>query len=219
MPVSKKSNFPHGWGTPGISMLLMLLVWSCTPKHLSEDELKAYVAEREDLSKSMRPKGYRVTVTYRPTDLLIAQELGGEFAVNTEELTRLQKKYEPWYYFILSLSKDGKEALYGAGSGYDQFSDMVQTLSFRMAGYVNMTTAGKDTIEVADYVFPRTYGMGGSTDLMFVFNKEETLDDEWVQFNMKEFGMGLGNQTFRFKGEDLENVPKLNFKVTGAEGG
>ncbi len=202
MPANKSKIVPgldQGPRATGLIMRLLVIIslalTACTPTYLPEQELQTYIRDSE------------------PTDLLIAQELGGEVADSFTQLTELRKKYQNYDYFILSLSKDDKEALYKADRGYDQFSELVQTLSFRMASYVNMTTAGKDTIEVADYVFPRTYGMGGATSLMFVFNKEETNGDEWVQFNLKEFGMGLGNKNFRFRREDLDNVPKIDFRV------
>ncbi|MEO0554165.1 MAG: hypothetical protein AAF149_13240 [Bacteroidota bacterium] len=200
--------------TPWLGMVLgMCLALACTRTYLSERELQAYIQESEGLSKTKEYKGYQITVSYKPNDLLIAQELGGEQAKSFTQLTELKKKYQDYNYFILSLSKENKEALYKGGGGYDQFSDLVQTLSFRMGNYVNMTTSGSDTIEVADYVFPRTYGMGTATNLMFVFNKKNTEDDEWMQFNIKEFGMGLGNKTFRFRRADLEHVPKIDFTV------
>ncbi|MEO1049328.1 MAG: hypothetical protein AAFX87_01790 [Bacteroidota bacterium] len=195
--------------------MLAGISYSCQPGYLNEKELQVYIQDTDNgLSRKKAFKGYEVQVTYRPQDLLIAQETSGKTEVPAQELERLTSKYEDYYYFILSLSRDNKEALYKTGGGYDQFSDMVQTLSFRMASHVNMTTAGQDTIEVADYVFPRAYGMGGATNLMFVFNKKEAEGDEWVQLNLKEFGLGLGNQNFRFRKEDLDEVPKIKFTGT-----
>ena len=67
------------------------------------------------------------------------------------------------------------------------------------------------------------YGMWGVTSLALVFfyflhfqhqdNKSKTVGKDWVQFNLKEFGLGLGNQTFRFRTQDLENVPGIDFRV------
>ncbi len=203
--------------TPSTSLLLFILaicvLSACTPEYLTEKELQEYVIESETLNKSREFKDYKIQMTYRPNDLLVAQELGGEIAPSKTELDRLTTKYKNYDYFIFSLSKDDKEALYAGSNGFDQFSELVQTLSFRMTNYVNATTSGADTLEVADYVFPRTYGMGMSTNLMFVFNKEKSLDDEWVQVNVKEFGMGLGNQVFRFNRKELDNHPHINFKV------
>ncbi|GAA0189796.1 hypothetical protein GCM10009122_50560 [Fulvivirga kasyanovii] len=191
---------------------MLLFAVACKPEYLSEEELKSYVLDEDNnLSKSSSYKGFDIQVTYRPNDLIILQETGGETAVDTAELKRLESKYSDYYYFILSISRDDKEALYQSGGGQGQFSELVQVLSFRMGQYVNLTTSERDTIPVGDYVYPRTYGMGGATTLMFAFSREKVKADEWLQFNLKEFGMGLGSQTFRFRREDLENVPQIKF--------
>ena len=213
MQASRNIYFPVAWSIYLVSFLIILIQSSCTPGYVSEAELRAYVLEKGELTKTREYKGFKTQVTYRPTDLLIAQELGGEAARTQEELNRLGHKYGGYYYFILSLSRGEQEALYGSMGGYGQFSELVQTLSFRMAEYLTITTTGGDTIEVADYIFPRTYGMGGATNLMFVFNKKDAQDDEWVQLNLKEFGLGLGHQTFRFRRRDLEGVPRIKFAV------
>jgi len=84
-----------------------------------------------------------------------------------------------------------RDALYGTSSGQDDFSNKLQTLSFKMSEYVNVTTSGKDTIPVADYAFPRTFGLARSTNLLFVFNKEEMKDKEWISFPKVEIPKNL----------------------------
>ncbi|ELR73391.1 Putative lipoprotein precursor [Fulvivirga imtechensis AK7] len=191
----------------------LLFTLGCKPTYLSEEGLKSYVLDPDnELTKEISYKDYSVKVTFRPADLLIAQETGGETEVEKEELERLRQKYSDHYYFILSLSRDNKEAHYQTGQGFGQFSELVQRLSFRMHEYVNLTTSAQDTIHVGDYIFPRTYGMGGATNLMFAFNREKSIGKEWLQLNLKEFGLGVGNQNFRFRIEDIETVPKINFK-------
>ncbi len=211
------NSFPSPQLNTRLYLLFILAIWclvsACTPSHLTEDELKAYVLAQQSLTKTKESKGFVTQVSYRPVDLLIAQELGRHEAANPSELEHLKKKYIGYHYFILSLSSGDKEALYQAGSGYRRFSDLVQTLSFRMDKYVDMTTSGSDTIQVADYVFSPTYGMGGATSLMLVFNKKYTRDDEWIQFNLDEFGLGIGSQTFRFWRKDLEEIPRIKFAV------
>ncbi len=207
----KKIN--HSKPSCALLCLPLLMLFSCTPEFLNEEELKSFVRDEENgLIKSRKLNGYEIQVSYRSTDLIIAQETGGETSVSKEELDRLTNKYADYYYFTLSLSKNNKEALYQSASGQGQFSDLLQTLSFRMANHVNMTTAERDTIYVADYAFPRIFGMGSSTNLMFVFDKNKVEEDEWIQFNLKEFGLGVGNQNFRFRKKDLDNVPKIDFQ-------
>lgn len=194
-------------------IILGLLSACSSPTFLSEKELKAYVRDTEnEVSREREFKGYKINVTYRPSDLLIAQETRGETTVDSAKLTKLRNKYSNYYYFLLSLSRNNKEAEYQAGGGQRQFSELVQTLAFRMSDYVNLTTSAQDTIPVGDYIYPRTYGMSDASTLMFAFNKEKAKDKEWIQFNMKELGLGIGNMNFRFDTDQLENTPKIKFE-------
>jgi hypothetical protein len=195
-------------------IIIISLLSACgTPEFLSEKELKTYVRDCENgVSKERSFKGYKIKVTYRPSDLLIAQETRGETVVDSVELTKLDNKYHPYYYFLLSLSRNNKEAEYQTGGGHGQFSELVQTLAFRMSDYVNLTTSAQDTIPVGDYIYPRTYGMSDASTLMFAFNREKIKNQEWVQFNMKELGLGIGNMNFRFDVAKLEKTPKIKFE-------
>ena len=188
---------------------LLLTLASCTQEKLSQAELIQHINSDPKLSKSKKHQDFDITVTFRPTDLLVAQEINNDHPVDTSRLNALRKKYQGHYYFILSLSKNEKEAIYQIPQAH--FSGIVQTLSFGMSPYINLTSSGQDTVAVADYIFSRTYGMGTATTLMFVFSREKVKEDEWVQFNLKEFGMSLGNHSFRFNIADLEGVPSLDF--------
>jgi hypothetical protein len=179
--------------------------------HLPPEKLSAFVIDEEHgLKKTAVLNGINTEVTYRPVDLLIYQEIDKQ-VVDAKEIENLRKKYNQYIYFVLSLLNDSKEALHQAGGS--QYSDLVQTLSFRMNKYVTLTTAASDTIPVGDFMLNRTYGMSSSTDLLFVFNKEKTIGQDWIQFNLNEFGLGVGNQRFRFAMDDIEKVPEVNFTV------
>lgn len=204
-PMSK-SLLTHRW----ILFLSVALAIGCKPKTFStEKELIAYLQEEGNgLKKTNEVGDYKITVTYRPTDLLVLQEVGEK--PTDEAIEKAKSKYQNYYYFILSLSKSGKEAL-DQSQGFGQYSEMVQKLSFRVPEFVNMTTSANDTIPVADFILNRTYGLGNSTDILVVFNKEKAKGQEWVQFNLNEFGMNLGNNRIRFRVSDLQNCPRLLF--------
>ena len=198
-----------------LRLITFIFCGACSqPQYLTEEDLKAFIRhEDRGLKMSRESNGYEVGVMFRPIDLLMLQETGGQTEVPGPELKRLLNKYKNQYYFILSLSRNNGEALYQAGGGMGRFSDLVQTLSFRMGSFVHLTTAENDTISVADYVYPRTYGMGEATHLMFAFDKTKARGKDWIQFNLREFGLGLGNQNFRFKTRDLEKVPGIDFTI------
>jgi hypothetical protein len=189
-------------------MLGLLSMIACKPSHLSPQALSAYIADEDHgLKKSAAIGKINIDVIYRPTDLWVHQELGNGVA-DPKKIAELRRKYGQYFYFILSLSHNNKEALHQTGG--EQYSELVQTLSFHMSEYVTLTTA-HDTIPVADFMLNRTYGLNSSTDLLFVFNRKKTQDTDWVQFNLNEFGIGAGNQRFRFETKALVEAPGIAF--------
>jgi hypothetical protein len=185
------------------------MLYSCSPpEYLPQEDLQAYVRdEANGLSRSVEINHIKMQVLFRPTDLLVAQELRGVTVVTDSLVQEKRKKYAPYYYFILSISSSDKDIL-DASSGHAGFSELLQTVSFRMNQVVNLTTPG-DTIPVADFVYNRTFGLSKSTDILLVFDKSEIGTSDWVQVNLDEFGLGAGKQSVRFKTTDLHSAPKI----------
>lgn len=188
--------------------VILAICGACEPDRLTPEELDIYIEdEANGLIKFVETGRSRVGVAYRPTDLLVHQDIVGTTTAEMIEAER--KKYSPYLYFILSLSTDNREALHAAEAM--KYGDLVQTLSFRMGDYVTLTTDANDTIPVSDFVLNRTYGLSNSTDLLFVFDRMKAEDKEWVQFNLNECGLGIGNQHFRFKMDDIKSIPVVTF--------
>jgi hypothetical protein len=200
-----------------LPLLLIFFVLACSPSAMTEEELQAFVADADHgLRQSVEVNGYQAELTYRPTDLWVKQEIGDKPAT-AQEVDALRKKYSDYYYFVLSLSRGNKEALHTMEGGMGQYSELVQVMSFRMADYVTMTTSASDTIPVGDSMLNRTYGLSQSTDILFVFNKEKAKNKDWVQFNLNEFGLGLGNQRFRFDRRKLDKAPSIKFNTNNEQ--
>jgi hypothetical protein len=193
-----------------IFLLMVLILCSCVQKQITKEELSRYVMMEENgLTKRIDVDDYQIQITYRPRDLMVAQELSSPY--DSSEWRLLQKKYDEHYYFVLSLSKNGKEALLASRMNYDQFSELVQTVSFRMTPFINMTTSKSDTIPLADYVYNPTFGLGASNDLLLIFSKDQIMNSKWVQIDLAEFGLGIGRQSLRFNCEDINDAPKVDF--------
>jgi len=194
----------------------LLFLAACSgPTHLSEKELGQYVLDPSNgLIQKKEASGLEIQVYYKPTGLLVAQELDNQ--KDSIAYRDLYEKYGQYAYFILDLSSNDKNALYQSGS-YDRFSENLQTLAFRMDQYTNLTTSALDTIPVADFIYPRMYGMSSSATVMFVFSNEKLFTSDWVSFNLSEFGMGSGNQQFRFDVSDLKAAPKLSMEQVGGK--
>jgi len=187
-------------------------VLSCAKNYVTEKELKKYILdEKNGLRKSVQHGDYTVDAIYRPNDLLMLQEMGSS-KPDSSLIKKLRGKYSSHYYFILSISKKGKEVVSPASMPYDEFSDLLQNVSFRMGEFVNITTAKQDTIALADFIYNRTFGMSSSSEILLVFDKKKVTDTDWVQINLGELGLGIGTQNFRFEKEKLDEAPRIDFK-------
>ena len=188
---------------------LLFLSLACNSKPTTVAGLEAFIADESNhVSKSVTTdNGLVVRVSYRPTDLWIAQELGSAHAT-VDQVTESRGKYKDYLYFILSISRQGTEALEQVAS--EHYGDLVQTLSFRMDQYVALKTEKKN-IPVSNFIMNRTYGSGTSTDILFVFEKNKASGSPWVQFEVEEFGLGTGNLHFRFEMDELEQLPEIQF--------
>ena len=190
------------------SVLLLGMATGCTtPDYLSENELVEYIANNEQLSRTVQSGKVSMKVTYRPSDLLVWQDVEGE--TDTLAIIEAFNRYHQYLYFMLSLAAGDQDALYGTSASQAEFNDKLQTLSFRMNQYVNLTTSLKDTIPLADAFYSRTFGLGKSNDVLLVFDKNQLNNANWVSVNTKEFGFKTGRKLFRYEMEDLNSLPGL----------
>ena len=193
--------------------VICISLFACTQEHVSLEGLQSYIADEDNgLQKSIEIDGTQITVTYRPTDLIVDQEIGDE-QVDKETLLSIQKRYSSSYYFVVSLAKEHKDIMQQVAGKVD-YSELVQTLSFHMPAYTFLTTSKMDTIAVGDFALNRSFGFSNSTDLLFVFSRNDVKpDDDWVEFNLNEFGLGAGHQRFRFSLSDIAKTPQLEFDI------
>lgn len=190
-------------------VILLVVVAACgRPKDITRDELIEYL-NRSAYSQSVEQAGVRVTAFYKPTDLLVVREIEGA-PITPASIDQLRSKYDPYFYFKLSFTRNGEEVLSASGMHATNYSELLNTLSFRMKEYLTITTEG-DTADIADYTLERTFGLANSTDLLIAVEKESIADDGWIQINIAEFGLGLGRQALRFDVTALNSVPKLDY--------
>ena len=194
-----------------ISLIFLLFIGltACAPSEFdSADELVHFLRSPENnLSYLAQHENITITLTYKPTDLMVYQELGDSPADYTQ-LNNLQKKYENYYFFILNFSHTATNS-YAAGS----FFEKVRKLSYNLHEYVNLTTSSQDTIFVGEFAPIRSIPSERESDIIIVFKREKSKGQEWIQFNLNEFGLGVGDQQFKFRVDDLERIPRLKFAI------
>lgn len=189
---------------------ILFLAVACQPSEIEPDDVASFILDESNgLTKKEFVGNIELSVTFKPVDLIILQDLDGARS-NRNQVDSIRKKYSRYIYFNLNLSRGGKEISYDANG---EVSDLIRTMAFDMGAHVSLTTDQHDIIPVNDFILNRTFGLSHSTDLLFAFDKEQ-IAGNWIQFNLKEFGLGIGNQKFRFSMTDIESMPKVNLNKT-----
>ena len=195
----------------GISIILFLILAGCTKTFNTEKELWGYLQDESNgYVQHKNINGIDFTLIYKPTDLLVKQELGENGAI--DQINALRKKYSQYLYFNLSMSRNNQELLSSAADR-NQFGAMVNQLAFGMGNKVHVYTQQKDTLELLDFVYPRMYGMSHSTDILFVYPKDEKyLKDEYLNFTVEDLGLYSGDVKFKIPVKNIKEEPTLNLK-------
>lgn len=195
-----------------IGIFILSLV-SCGGKTFHDEQtFLDYLHDKSNGYLSQRTvNGVNYSLMYRPTDLLILQEIDGQ--PTKQQMESLREKYGKYLYFNLSMSKNEEELLSVAPRNMNEFAGMVNTLSFGMREKVHLFTQKKDTLEMTDFVYPRMYGMGKNTTIMFVYpRKKEYLKGEYLNFTIEDLGLLTGEVGFKVPIEIIKNQPKIYYK-------
>lgn len=190
-------------------LFIGLLMVSCQNK-VDKKTLISYLNDPENgLKQEVKVGDYNISLTYRPTEMMMEQE----YETDTNKAEEQKKEYEKYHYFILNMSLGDKDVLYKGSSSQQQFSASLNRLNFGLSEYVYALKDKKDTLYLADYYVPNLYGMGGSTQILLAFPNDKGKQYEELEINLKELGFGTGGQKFIFRKKDIEDVPSLKISL------
>ncbi len=199
-------------------MFLTTIVFGCSTKTFdTKEELWNYLKDKENgYLQEKNINGYNFSLLYKPTDILVAQELGPDTesssALKKERIKKLREKYKNQMYFTLSMSRNNKELLSTTPNNRQEFGAMVNQLAFGMREKVHLFTQKKDTVELLDYNYPRMYGMSQATTMLFVYPKDKKyLKEETLNFTIQDLGTYTGEVKFKIETKKIKNQPQLKF--------
>lgn len=193
-------------------LMLLVIISSCSNKKFdTAEEIFAYIADEENGYKYTKDiNGVSYTLQYRPTDLLVQQELGD--SLSEKKVKQLREKYNKYLYFNLSMSLNGQELLSNVVRDKAQFGQMVNDLAFNMDQKVHLYTPEKDTLAMTDFVYPRMYGMTNATTILIVYPRDKQfLNEDELNFTIEDLGLNTGEVKFKINTQPLKNEPQLNF--------
>lgn len=205
----------------GITSLLiaisLVFISSCSSKNFDTKEaLLSYTTDKKNgYHQTKSVNGYDFSLLYKPTDVLVQQELSEDISQDQieEKVKELRKKYHNYLYFSLSISKNDREILSTTPKDRNEFGAMVNQLAFGMREKAHLFTQSKDTLEMIDFIYPRMYGMSRSTDILFVYPRNhEQLEEDNLSFTLEDLGTYTGEVKFKIPTDIINNEPVLSFK-------
>lgn len=191
----------------GATLWLACLV-GCTTPSLDEPALQAYVQDpAHGLTQQVEAGPVSVTCTYRPTDLLVAQELSQ--ATPTVSIDSLRRSYAGKTYFALSLAQNGVEIENRYLPDAQAFTQALAYLSTGIAADVFLVTPARDSIAALAAIYPRQYGITGRSTVLLVFDTQQLNLRQGFHLTFRDQQLGLGTLRFPFAAADLQALPKL----------
>ncbi|WP_136667696.1 hypothetical protein [Flavobacterium sp. H122] len=194
-----------------ILLLLITIISSCSKSFDTQEEMTVYITDEDNGYQYKKTvNGVDYTLQYRPTDLLVQQELPEKHT--PKQIEDLRKQYGKYLYFNLSMSKNDQELLNGLARDKQRFGQMVNQLAFEMDQKVHLYTPEKDTLTMADFIYPRMYGMTDATTIMIVYPRDKKyLNNDYLNFTIEDLGFDTGEIKFKVETNKLQNEPQLRF--------
>jgi hypothetical protein len=183
---------------------------SCTTQLLSPDELKSYALDPGNgLVQRVDKGGLILEMCYKPKSLVLMQE--SQNVSDEKEKLTFEKRIEKLDYFVLFISKGGREIESNYVTDSNAFKEVVDYLSFNIADDLFMICEG-DTVFALDAAYARSFSISKATSIMAVFDSDLVKSDKnaTVYFDDKHFGTGLN--AFEFKNKNIQLIPDLKTK-------
>lgn len=190
-----------------LALSLVMAFTNCTTKSVrTEAELAKYILEPANgLIKTIEAGDITLEVMYKPTDLIVAQEADGE-TLSAQQIDSLKQVFSQYDYFILRLSKSGKDLASAYAQNDAEFNKVSEYLT-SLIGQDMTLICGKEVLSVEDFMYAPTFGSSKTSDLLVAFKHIDTDTDVTFQLNDQLFGTGISQ--FIFNSSELYATPKL----------
>ncbi len=208
------SNSFRSLNTILLMVLCCIVFQSCHKKVFkTKQDLLAYVVEeKHELTKHKQINGVDFVLTYRPTDLLVAQEI--QIGQEQNQIEKLRDKYSGYMYFNLSMSYKNREVLTAALRDRSKYQHVLKNLAFNMRNKIKIYNKEGETFPLADCIFPRMYDLDGKNTLLLVVKRDEQLlKTDSFKITLKDIGLYTGEVTFKVPSRAILQQPSISFDL------
>ncbi len=192
-------------------ILFLISLLGCN-KIVSKQELLTYISDPSNgLQKKEQKNGCDIEAVYRPADLIVFQEIKGT-SFSSPQIDSMKNYYQEFSYFLLRLSRDGKEITIPYASDPVKFNQVNDYLGFTIGKDVYLIQ-DHDTVKVHDFIHTRTFGSSPSSDVLFAFKIDLKKRNEQVRLIFDDHQFGLGFNEFLFEARDIKSAPSIDLTI------
>lgn len=186
---------------------------SCT-SNLDQAHYLAYLTDpKHGLTLTQETDGATITCTYRPTDLVVSQELASnEGDSRSLMVDSVRKAYATKLYCFLSLARDGGEIENANIRDETALGQAISYLNNGIAQDVFVRGLGQpDSVAALASTYPRQYGNTGRSTVLLVFPATHLDVSRGFTCSFRDSQFGLAPVRFVFTASSLRALPRLQF--------
>lgn len=187
-----------------IFLIFFALMGCANSKQFSEEQLYNYLQDEDHGTfQTVEDGKFKISVMYRPSELVAKQQMEKKTEKEYDSLTAYFSKY---LYFLMEITYNGKDLETAFATNPSTFPSNISYLSEKFGDDVRLVSK-TDTLNITDFIYARSYGIGTSQFLL-AFEKPR---EEKFQIEVNPHRIGLNTQFFSFRKNELENTPHLKF--------
>ena len=174
---------------------------------------RAYLADpAHGLTQTTEVSRTTITCAYRPTKLLVLQDLVGQLAATAATRDSLARAYAGKIYCTLTFSRNGQELENQFLSQPLLRQRVVDYLQKEIAADAFLITAPGDSVPAAASFYVQQHGLSGHSTVVLVFAAPQLSPTQGFQLALRGQALGLSNQRFSFTSHDLAVLPPLRYE-------
>jgi hypothetical protein len=172
------------------------------------DELRAYTLDKEHgLHIESEQKSVAIDVLYKPKDFVVFQEIEDR-SFTTEQVDSVSQAFRHYDYFVLDLTRNGKEIVNSFADDPAMFQRAVNYFSYDVGKDIRLIV-DHDTLPVADFIYARSYSIGKGASIQVGFKSELSAKSGKAHLQWLDMMCGSGLHNFEFNISDIKDTPKL----------
>lgn len=189
-----------------LAFVILVIAVGCESKSGTEQEILEYLRSPENGAiKTERSGDISISAYYKPGDLVWMHQ---ELPTDDRDKDAFKEQLKVTDYFVLEISRDGREIENSFAGDPDHFTRVVNYLAGGIADRIQLVT-NRDTFPAVSVTYVRNFGYSGVTQVLTSFASEVKEGSGDVRLILNDDTLGAGHVEFEFSLNELKRIPTL----------